>query len=86
VWSLHYTTREQPLPTSPLLQSALQPYLASHNVEFGFTHAFGAASGLHVAASYAPSEFVLGLPTSNSLRTPSNGGQIEYQVLWTTLF
>jgi hypothetical protein len=86
VWSLHYTTREQPLPTSPLLQTALEPYLASHNVEFGFTRAFGAASGLHVAASYAPSEFVLGLPTSNSLRTPSNGGQIEYQVLWTTLF
>jgi len=86
VWSLHYTTREQPLPTSPLLQSALEPYLASHNVEFGFTRAFGAASGLHVAASYAPSEFVLGLPTSNSLRTPNTGGQIEYQVLWTTLF
>jgi hypothetical protein len=86
VWSLHYTTREQPLPTSPLLQMALQPYLASHNVEFGFNRAFGAASGLHVAASYAPSEFVLGLPTSNSLRTPNSGGQIEYQVLWTTLF
>lgn len=86
VWSLHYTTREQPLPTSPLLQTALEPYLASHNIEFGFARVFGAASSLHVAASYAPSEFVLGLPTSNSLRTPSNGGQIEYQALWTTRF
>ncbi|HSN00220.1 MAG TPA: hypothetical protein VLS52_04325 [Rudaea sp.] len=86
VWSLHYTTREQPLPTSPLLQTALQPYLASHNVEFGFVRAFGMASNLHVAASYAPSEFVLGLPTSNSLRTPNSGGQIEYQMLWTTRF
>ena len=86
VWSLHYTTRQQPLPTSPLLQTALGPYLASHNVEFGFARAFGAASGLRVAASYAPSEFVLGLPTSNSLRTPSSGGQVEYQLLWTTLF
>lgn len=86
MWSLHYTTREQPLPTSPLLQTALEPYLASHNVEFGFARAFGTTSGLHVAASYAPSEFVLGLPTSNSLRTPNSGGQIEYQLLWTTLF
>lgn len=86
MWSLHYTTREQPLPTSPLLQTALQPYLASHNIEFGFARAFGAASSLHVAASYAPSEFVLGLPTSNSLRNAGNGGQVEYQVLWTTRF
>ncbi|MGH8041616.1 MAG: hypothetical protein ACREPN_06180 [Rudaea sp.] len=86
MWSLHYTTREQPLPTSPLLQSALQPYLASHNVEFGFARAFGSASSLHLAASYAPSEFVLGLPTSNSLRNTGGGGQIEYQMLWTTLF
>lgn len=86
VWSLHYTTREQPLPTSPLLQAALEPYLATHNVEFGFARAFGRASSLRVAASYAPSEFVLGLPTSNSLRTPNSGGQIEYQMLWTTMF
>lgn len=86
VWSLHYTTREQPLPTSPLLQTALEPYLASHNIEFGFARAFGRASSLHVAASYAPSEFVLGLPTSNSLRNAGNGGQIEYQMLWTTMF
>ena len=72
--------------TLPPLKAALEPYLASHNVEFGFARKFGRASGLHVAASYAPSEFVLGLPTSNSLRTPNDGGQIEYQLLWTTLF
>ena len=86
MWSLHYTTREQPLPTSPLLQMALEPYLASHNVEFAFARALGSASNLSLAASYAPSEFVLGLPTSNSLRTPSSGGQLEYQLLWTTRF
>ncbi|MBS0556130.1 MAG: hypothetical protein JSR27_01815 [Proteobacteria bacterium] len=86
VWSLHYTTREQPLPTSPLLQAALEPYLASHNVEFGFMRAFGTASSLHFAASYAPSEFVLGVPTSNTLRNAGNGGQIEYQLLWATRF
>lgn len=85
-WSLHYTTREQPLPTSPLLQTALEPYLSSHSIEFGFMRPFGSASSLHLAASYAPSEFVLGLPTSNSLRNAGNGGQIEYQLLWATKF
>lgn len=86
IWSLHYTTREQPSPTSPLLQNVLEPYLASHNVEFGFAHGFGSNSSLHLAASYAPSEFVLGLPTSNQLRNSFGGSQIEYQALWTTRF
>ena len=86
VWSLHYTTREQPLPTSPLLQSVLEPYLASHNVEFGFARGIGAHSSVHIAASYAPSEYVLGLPTSNPQRTNIGGSQVEYQALWTTRF
>jgi hypothetical protein len=86
VWSLHYSTREQPLPTSRLLQNALEPYLATHNIEFGFAHAFGANSSLRVAATYAPTQFVLGLPTSFSLRNGNDGNQIEYEVLWTTRF
>lgn len=86
VWSLHYSTREQPLPTSRLLQNALEPYLATHHLEFGFTHGFGDSSNLRIAATYAPSQFVLGLPTSFSLRNGNNGGQIEYDVLWTTRF
>ena len=85
-WSLRYSTREQPLPTSALLQAALEPYLSSHDVEFAFTRGFGANSSLHIAATYAPTEFVLGLPTSNSLRNGSTGNQIEYEVLWVTRF
>jgi hypothetical protein len=86
LWSLHYSTREQPLPTSRLLQSALDSYLASHNIEFGFAHLFGHASSLRIEATYAPSELVLGLPTSNSLRSNSDGHEVEYQALWTTRF
>jgi len=85
-WSLRYSTREQPLPTSALLQSALEPYLSSHDVEFAFTRAFGSNSSLHLAATYAPTEFVLGLPTSNSLRNLNSGNQIEYEALWITRF
>jgi hypothetical protein len=86
IWSVHYSTREQPLPTSRLLQSALEPYIGSHNVEFGFARMFGPFSSLHIAATYAPTEFVLGLPTSNSLLRNGDGNQIEYEALWTTRF
>ena len=86
VWSLHYSTREQPLPTSRLLQSALEPYLSSHDVEFGFSHAFTQNSNFRFAATYAPTEFVLGLPTSFSLRNGNDGNQIEYEAMWTTRF
>ncbi len=86
VWTLHYSTREQPLPTSPLLQSALEPYLSSHDIEFGFAHVFGLNSSLHLAATYAPTQFVLGLPTSYSLRTGDSGNVIEYETTWVTRF
>jgi hypothetical protein len=86
VWSLHYSTREQPLPTSRLLQNALEPYLSSHDVELGFAHAFTENSNFRFAATYAPTEFVLGLPTSYSLRNGGDGNQIEYEAMWTTRF
>ncbi len=86
VWSIHYSTREQPLPTSRLLQTALEPYLSSHDVEFGFSHAFTQNSNFRFAATYAPTEFVLGLPTSFSLRNGNDGNQIEYEAMWTTRF
>jgi long-subunit fatty acid transport protein len=85
VWSLHYSTREQPLPTSRLLQNALQPYLSGHDVEFGFAHAFGDYSNLRFSLMYAPTDFVLGLPTSFSLRDNS-ANQLEYEMMWTTRF
>jgi hypothetical protein len=84
-WSLHYSTREQPLPADQRLQIALEPYLSSHDVQFGFAHMFGPLSSLHIAATYAPTAFMLGVPTSNSWRN-AEGNQIEYQALWTTRF
>jgi len=86
MWSVRYSTRQQPVPTSQLLQNALEPYLASHEVEFRFAHAFGDTSRLRLGATYAPAQFVLGLPTSNYLRNNGGGGQIEYEATWTTLF
>jgi hypothetical protein len=86
LWSLHFSTRQQPLPSSPLLQSALEPYLSSHAVEFSFARPVTVNSSIHLAATYAPTEFVLGLPTSRSLMTGNNSSQIEYEALWVTRF
>jgi hypothetical protein len=86
VWSLHYSTREQPLPTSRLLQTALQPFLSSRDVEFGLAHAFGDFSNVRFSMMYAPTEFVLGLPNTFSLRDNNGGNQVEYELLWTTRF
>jgi hypothetical protein len=55
-------------------------------VEFGFSHAFTRNSNFRFAATYAPTEFVLGLPTSFSLRNGNDGNQIEYEAMWTTRF
>ena len=85
IWSLRYSTREQPLPTSRRLQTALEPYLSDHDIEFAFARAFGERSSLHFAATYAPTQFVLGVPTSNNLRS-DGGNQLEYELLWLTRF
>ena len=82
-WSFRYSTREQPLPTSTLLQQAL-PNLSSHNAELAYTHAFGVKSSLRLAASYAPTDFMLGAPLSYSLGHGSN--EMEWGALWTTVF
>ncbi|HZP67332.1 MAG TPA: hypothetical protein VFB32_13610, partial [Rudaea sp.] len=86
LWTLRYSTREQPMPTSPLLQIALAPYMSSHDIEFAFSHPFGAASNLRFAATYAPTQFLLGGPTSYSLRNNFGSSQLEYEALWTTRF
>jgi hypothetical protein len=82
-WSFRYSTREQPVPTSALLRSAL-PAPSAHNYELAFAHGFGRSSTFQLSASYAPTDFVLGLPLSY---TVSNGGnQMQWEALWITSF
>jgi len=82
-WSVRYSTREQPLPTSRLLQQAL-PTPSARNYEFGYARAFGAASRLRFSASYAPTDFVVGVPLSYSV---SRGGNlVQWEALWITDF
>jgi hypothetical protein len=82
-WALRYSTREQPLPTSMLLQQAL-PSPSAHNYELDYARAFGERSRLRISASYAPTDFILGVPLSYSV---SHGGnQMQWEALWITSF
>lgn len=82
-WSLRYSTREQPLPTSALLASAL-PAPSARNYELGYARAFGERSKLRFSASYAPTDFVLGVPLSYSVSR--GGNQMQWEALWITSF
>lgn len=82
-WTFRYSTREQPLPTSSLLQQAL-PAPSARNYELGYARAFGERSRLRFSASYAPTDFILGVPLSYSVSRGSN--QTQWEALWITTF
>ncbi len=85
-WQIRYSTREQPSPTSTLLQQALRTQLSTHSMELSFTRAFDNSSNLRIVASYAPNEYVLGVPTSYNVRDNYGGNQLEVEALWSHQF
>jgi hypothetical protein len=82
-WTLRYSTREQPVPTSVLLQNAL-PNASARNYELGYAHGFGDRSSFRLSASYAPTDFILGVPLSYSVSHAGN--QMQWEALWITSF
>lgn len=84
-WSLRYSTRQQPLPTSPLLAKLLREQAADYALGVGFSHQAGLGEW-RFDANYAPAELVLGIPTSAKVNHPFDGRQFEFQVLWTMPF
>ncbi len=84
-WSLRYTTRQQPSPTSALLERAMQREFTDTNVALGYRRDLGAIGQLWLAASYAPSRYFLG--ASPYVRRDLDGGsQIEFEALWSIPF
>jgi hypothetical protein len=82
-WAFRYSTREQPVPTSALLRSAL-PDPSQRNYELSYAHAFGGNSRLRLSAAYAPTDFVVGLPLSYTVANAGN--QMQWEALWITTF
>lgn len=84
--TLRYSTREQPVPTSILLERLLDADQggAGRTFELVFGRDTGASSRFQLSASYAPFQYVLGAPTSRySVREDGvRGSQVEFQALW----
>ncbi|MEP7044024.1 MAG: hypothetical protein ABI843_13255 [Dokdonella sp.] len=82
---LRYTTRQQPLPTSRLLEDALAPATANDMISLGWSRAFTANTSLSLAASYATSPYYLLMPTYTQ-RENGTASQFEFEALWSVRF
>lgn len=80
------TSRQQPLPTLPVLQQALAARLSEHSWELSYAHAFGEHSMLRFLGVYAPIQ-LLGAPTASYNLSSANGAnQMRVEALWMTRF
>jgi hypothetical protein len=84
LWSLRYTSRQQPAPTSALLRMALEDSFTDLNLALGYQRDLGSAGALSFAAAYAPSRYFLGLTPSG--RRYQDGSQVEFEASWTLAF
>jgi hypothetical protein len=82
---LRYTTRQQPLPTSSLLEHALESDVANDMVSIGWSRAVGDHSHMSFAASYASSPYYLMMPVSHA-RGDSTTSQVEFEALYSVRF
>lgn len=84
-WQLRYTTRQQPVPTSKLLERALDSGVANNMVSLGWSRAFGSSSKVSLMASYASSPYFLLMPTYVT-RNDATASRFEFEALWSVRF
>lgn len=82
---MRYTTRQQPVPTSKLLERALAPATANDMISLGWSRSIGAYSDFGFSANYASSPYYLLMPTYLS-RNDATAGRFEFEALWSTRF
>ena len=82
---LRYTTRQQPVPTSRLLERALEPATANGMYTLSWSRAFGANASLDLAASYATSPYYLLMPTYVQ-HQDGTANQFEFEGFWSVRF
>jgi hypothetical protein len=84
-WGLRWTTRQQPSPTSALLDRAMSEDYTDTNLAFSYRRQLGAFGELWLAAAYAPSRYFLG--ASPYLQSDlQDGSQVEVEALWSIPF
>jgi hypothetical protein len=82
---LRYTTRQQPVPTSRLLENALAAATANDTISLGWSRGLGTNSNLSFAASYATSPYYLLMP-SYLARNDGTASQFEFEANWSMRF
>lgn len=82
---LRYTTRQQPIPTSKLLENALASTTANDMVSLGWSRGFGRNSKVSLMASYASSPYFLLMPTYVT-RRDATASRLEFEALWSVRF
>jgi hypothetical protein len=82
---LRFTTRQQPIPTSSLLEHALESNVSNDMVSVGWSRAVGESSHMSFAASYASSPYYLMMPVSRA-RGDSTTSQLEFEALYSVRF
>lgn len=83
-WILRWTSRQQPSPTSALLDFALSDTYSDTNVLASYQRELGSAGSLSFGASYAPSQYILGAGSFGSRF--SEGAQLEVEMNWSMRF
>lgn len=84
-FQLRYTTRQQPVPTSKMLENALASAVANDMVSLGWSRAFGDSAKLSLMTSYASSPYFLLMPTYVS-RRDATASRFEFEALWSVRF
>lgn len=82
---LRYTTRQQPVPTSKLLENALSSATANDMVSLGWSRSVGRNAKLSMMASYATSPYFLLMPTYVT-RRDATASRVEFEALWSVRF
>jgi len=82
---MRYTTRQQPVPTSRLLENALASATANDMFSLGWSRAIGTGTNFSFSASYASSPYYLLMPTYFT-REDGTASRFEFEALWSTRF
>lgn len=84
-FSLRYSTRQQPTPTSPAVRNALATDYTDNNFAVSWARRLTPGMQLGISASYAPASYFLGYPDLFG-RSFSDGSQVEGEIVLTALF
>jgi hypothetical protein len=80
----HYTTRQQPEPTSGALRDALAGEFTNDNFGVSLTQRLARFGSLRFAASYAPAQYFLGNASYGN--RDARGEQVEVEAVWSMAF